>query len=71
MMDLGYVEMVEDLTPGLASTFEVRAALDEHLAGAFAVPQQARPADRDAWLRGDAAGQSSMLELVAGARRSR
>lgn len=70
-MNVGYVEMVEDLTPGLASTFEVRAALDEHLAGVSGIPQQARPADRDAWLRGDTAGQSSMLELASGARRGR
>lgn len=69
MMDLGYVEMVEDMTPAFASTAEVRAALDGVLAAVPLQSQTARPVDRDAWLRGDTDGQSSMLALAAGARR--
>ena len=67
MMDLGYVEMVEDMTPAFVSTAEVRAALDSVLAaGTTAAPGPPAPRDREAWLRGDVDGQASMLALARG-----
>lgn len=68
-MDVGYVEMIEDMTPGLASTYEVRAEVDRLLAEAVAA-SPVRRVDRDAWLRGREAaqGQTAMLELATGTR---
>lgn len=66
MMDLGYVEMVEDMTSGFASTAEVRAALDAVLTAGPSMAAATAPRDREAWLRGDVDGQASMLTLAAG-----
>lgn len=67
MMDIGYVEMIEDVTSAFVSTADARSAVDQVLAETPVIPK--RPVDRDAWLRGDTAGQSSMLELAGVARR--
>lgn len=64
MMDLGYVEWVEDMTSAFVSTADARAAIDDALRAAPVIP--ARGVDREAWLRGDAAGQASMLQLAQG-----
>lgn len=69
-MDVAYVEMVEDLTPAMASTAEVRRGLDAVLADMMP-PTKIKPVDREAWLRGqDAAeGQAAMLDFASARRR--
>ncbi len=70
MLDVGYVEWVEDHAGAYVSTAAARADVDAVLAEGPAPDELVAPAvDREAWLRGDADGQSNMLTLAAGARR--
>ena len=68
LVDLAYVEMVEDIATGFTATHQVREHLNTFFAGPDPFQRTGAPVDREAWLRGGDAAvkQAAMLKLAKG-----